>query len=251
MIFFRILILIVMMLITNGSYAQVESFPTVSGYVTDEAHLLDDQTREQISKIALELEQKTTAQVAIVTVKSIQPFVIEDYAVKLFERFKIGQKGKDNGVLILVVKDDRKLRIEVGYGLEGVLTDAYSKRVINQVIVPAFKQGQFSDGILKGTWAIVTPIAKEYNITLTGQPDRHIPKGKSGDSDLFFLIIFFVIFGFSFLFNSRNSGGIGYWGSGRYGSGYGGGGFRGGGGFGGFGGFGGGGSGGGGSSGGW
>jgi uncharacterized protein len=227
------------------------SYPATSGYVVDQSGIIDSAARSRIEGWILELNQKTTAQVAVVTVDSTGPLSIEEYAVNLFQRLGIGQKGRDNGALLLVAYKDRHMRIEVGYGLEGAITDAYSSQIINTIMAPEFKEGHFSDGIEKGTAAIVTLIAKEYNVTLTGVPQPVYQEQGSGS--FWFLLLIICIF-ISFLF-SRGGGMFlpMMFFSGGYGrGGFGGGGFGGSGGFsGGFGGFGGGMSGGGGASGGW
>ena len=234
------------------SFAQGVSYPSASGYVVDQSGIIDSDAQNRLQAWILELKQKTSAEVAVVTVDSTQPLSIEEYAVNLFQRFGIGQKGKDNGVLLLVAYKDRDMRIEVGYGLEGAITDAYSRRIINSIITPEFKEGNFSGGIEKGTAAIVSLIAKEYNVTLTGVPEQNYSQSSSQKDDSFWFLLFFIILFLSFRFMSWGLiAPLGY--SGRNGSGgFGSGGFGGGGGFsGGFGGFGGGMSGGGGASGGW
>ena len=229
-------------------FAQDVSYPAASGYVVDQSGIVDSAARDKIEGWILELKQKTTAEVAVVTVDSTEPLSIEEYAVNLFKRFGIGQKGKDNGVLLLVAYKDRHMRIEVGYGLEGAVTDAYSSRIINTIMVPEFKGGRFSDGIEKGTAAIVTLIAKEYNIALTGVPQPVYQDQGSASFWIFLLILcIFVSFFFSRGGMFFPMGGYGTGGLGR--GGFGGGSFGGGGGFGG--GFGGGMSGGGGASGSW
>jgi len=230
-------------------FAQNVTYPQASGYVVDQSGIIDSDTRNSLEAWILELKQKTTAEVAVVTVDSTDPLSIEEYAANLFQRFGIGQKGKDNGVLLLIAYKDRDMKIEVGYGLEGAITDAYSSRIINTIIAPEFKQGNYSDGIEKGTAAIVTLIAKEYNVTLTGVPEPVYQDEQSGPWWVFlFILCIFISFFFS-------RGGmivpLGFFPGGYGGRGYGGG-FGGGSGFGGgFGGFGGGMSGGGGASGSW
>ena len=231
------------------SYAQNVSYPAASGYVVDQSGIIDSATQSRLEAWILELKQKTTAEVAVVTVDSTEPLTIEEYAVNLFQRFGIGKKGKDNGVLLLVAYKDHHVRIEVGYGLEGAVTDAYSNRIINSIITPEFKQQQFSDGIEKGTAAIVSLIASEYNVTLTGVPET-VYQDQQGSSSWTFILILCIFIAISL---SRGGMlmplalGMGGFGRGGYGGGYGGGGgFSGG-----FGGFGGGMSGGGGASGGW
>ena len=228
------------------SFAQDVVYPPASGYVVDQSGIIDSAARSRLEAWILELKQKTNAEVAVVTVDSTEPLSIEEYAVNLFKRFGIGQKGKDNGVLLLVAYKDHHMRIEVGYGLEGAITDAYSSRIISTIMTPEFKQGNFSDGIEKGTAAIVTLIAKEYNVTLTGVPQPVYQDQQSGSIwSLLFVLCIFISFFFS--------RGRGMFIPLILGGGYGGGGYSGGGGGfgGGFGGFGGGMSGGGGASGGW
>jgi len=125
------------------------SYPKASGYVVDQSGIIDSTAQRRLEAWILELKQKTTAEVAVVTVDSTEPLSIEEYAVNLFQHFGIGQKGKDNGVLFLVAYKDHHMRIEVGYGLEGAITDAYGSRIINTIMTPEFKQGNFSDGIEK------------------------------------------------------------------------------------------------------
>ncbi len=231
----------------SPSFAQDVTYPTASGYVVDQSGIIDSDTKSKLEGWILELKQKTTAEVAVVTVDSTEPLPIEEYAVNLFQRFGIGQKGKDNGVLLLIAYKDRHMRIEVGYGLEGAVTDASSSQIINSIIRPAFKQGDYSEGIEKGTAAIVSLIAKEYNVTLNGVPQPVYQDQQDGSLWFVWVILFIIIF-----LLMRRSGTLG---AGSYIAGgmLGGGGFGGGGGgfSGGFGGFGGGMSGGGGASGGW
>src|SRR5476649_1589240 len=147
------------------SFADDVSYPAASGYVVDQSGIIDSAAQSRIEGWILELKQKTSAEVAVVTVDSTEPLSIEEYTVNLFQRFGIGQKGRDNGVLLLVAYKDHHMRIEVGYGLEGAITDAYSSRIINTVMRPAFKEGNYSEGIEKGAGALVSLIAREYNVT--------------------------------------------------------------------------------------
>jgi len=226
-------------------------FPKPIGYVNDYAKILSQQDIQSVNTYIQELQEKTTAEVAVVTMKSVVPYDINDYAVKLFEKWGIGVKGDDNGVLILLALKERKVRIEVGYGLEGILPDGLAGQIIRQSMIPYFKQENYGQGIINGTIAVIHQISREYNIEITGlpktfAPKSHRPEGSALSSilELLFIMLFFIIaFGFKsgllgfFLFGPRRGG---YWGSG------GGGGFGGG-----FGGFGGGASGGGGATGGW
>ena len=157
------------------AFAGADILPPPSDYVVDQAGIITQTDREMIKNWARELEQKTSAQVAVLTVPSIGDESIENYAVNVFKQWGIGQKQKDNGILLVIAAQDRRLRIEVGYGLEGAVTDVQSHRIIEAIIVPEFKTGNFSQGVLKGTWAIVSLVAKEYNVKLSGSLKLYHP----------------------------------------------------------------------------
>ncbi len=124
-----------------------EDVPFLSGRVNDYAHLLSDDEHGRLETKLAELEKTTGAQVAVLTVDTLGDEPIEDYAMRVVETWKLGQKEKNNGVLLLVAKADRKMRIEVGYGLEGVLTDAKCSRIIAELMRPRFRSGEFGAGI--------------------------------------------------------------------------------------------------------
>ncbi|MDB6049000.1 MAG: rane protein [Pseudomonas sp.] len=130
-------------------------FPPLTGRVVDTAQLIDGQTKAQLTQMLEAHEQATGEQVVVVTLPNLQGTSIEDYGYQLGRAWGIGQKEKDNGALLIVARDDHKVRIEVGYGLEDRLTDAQSSVIINQVITPAFKAGNFSGGISQGTQAMI------------------------------------------------------------------------------------------------
>jgi uncharacterized protein len=129
--------------------------PYLSGRVVDDAEILRPATREAIAGRLAAHEQKTTNQVAVLTIPTIGDEGIEEFATRVFGTWRLGQRGKDNGVLVVVVPNDRKLRIEVGYGLEGTLTDAAAGRIIRNVMTPAIKAGDFDKGVFDGVDAIV------------------------------------------------------------------------------------------------
>jgi len=135
--------------------AQPLSFPALTGWVVDEAGLMDAATRTALTEQLAGLEQKTTDQLVVVTLKSLQGTSIEDYGYQLGRHWQIGQKDKNNGVLLIVAANERKVRIEVGYGLEGTLTDAVTKLIIESSILPRFKVADFSGGIKRGVEDIV------------------------------------------------------------------------------------------------
>jgi len=135
--------------------AQTLSFPELNGRVVDQAGLLDAGTRASITQSLADLETKTTDQLVLVTLKSLQGTSIEDYGYQLGRRWRIGQKDRNNGALLIVAPNERKVRIEVGYGLEGTLTDAIAKLIIENSILPRFKAGDFSGGIKRGIEDII------------------------------------------------------------------------------------------------
>lgn len=151
------------------------TFPALTGQVVDTANMLDDPSKERLSQMLKAHQQLTTEQVVVVTVPNLQGTSIEDYGYQLGRHWGIGQKDKDNGALLIVAKDDRKVRLEVGYGLEERLTDAQSSVIINQIITPAFKQGDFVGGITRGTEAMVQ--------VLGGDPLAEPAAGATGSAE--------------------------------------------------------------------
>ena len=132
------------------------------GYVSDYAGMFSDSTRARLEQELRDFEEKTSNQVLVATFPSLQGEVLENYSIRLAEAWKPGQKGKDNGAILLVFKEDRKIRIEVGYGLEGVLTDARCKLIVENEIAPRFRAGDYEGGIERGVTAILSAIRGEY-----------------------------------------------------------------------------------------
>jgi uncharacterized protein len=131
------------------------TFPALTGRVVDEAGLLSPAERAALSNALADLEARTTDQVVVVTLKSLRGTSIEDYGYQLGRHWGVGQKDKDSGALLIVAPADRQVRIEVGYGLEGTLTDAATKIIIETAILPAFKSGDIAGGIRNGTAQII------------------------------------------------------------------------------------------------
>jgi uncharacterized protein len=223
-------------------------FPKLTGRVVDNGAYLSPSVERQLSEQLKAHENATGTQVTVVTLPDLQGQSIAEFGYLLGREWGIGQKDKDNGVLLIVSKAERKVRIEVGYGLEGTLTDAISANIIHSVILPAFKQGQFQRGITQGVTAVINALGGEY--VMKKASSRKKQRGVGYIGFLLMLIFSGPLLG---LGSSGRGRGLGRYGSRYGGMGYGAGGFgRGGGGFGG-GGFGGGGGGfgGGGASGGW
>lgn len=131
-----------------------DSFPVLSGRVVDNAHLLSASTLDKMTRELAALERQTGDQIVVATLSTLSGYDIETYSNTLFRRWALGQKQMNNGVLLLVAPTERQVRIEVGYGLEGVLTDALSAVIINTLILPNFREGKFENGIVEGVAAI-------------------------------------------------------------------------------------------------
>jgi len=225
--------------------------PTNVFFVNDFADVLNSETEKKIAQIGKQLEDKTTAQVVLVTIDSLEGEDIDSYTNKLFEYWKIGQKDKDNGVMILYANAERMLRIEVGYGLEGALTDIEANIIIRDYIRPYTKEkNDFDSGLLSGYAAVVQQVAEEYGADIDFDFElRNIPEdirnspGTENEAGVDLIPIFFILFlimdGFLFKFritttiirvlfwSDMSRRGRGGWGGGH--GGFGGGGFGGGG----------------------
>ena len=166
------------------------TFPALSGRVVDEAQMIEPSVRAQLSQQLQAHEQASGEQLVVVTLPDLQGTTIEDYGVQLGRHWAIGQKDKNNGALLIVARDERKLRIEVGYGLEGTLTDAQSWVIINQVIAPKFKAGKFSQGISDGVAAMIQVVGGEPLAVPAHVADANFAKDNPGFSiGLFILLI--------------------------------------------------------------
>jgi uncharacterized protein len=137
------------------------TFPALTGRIVDQANIISPDTRSVIEPKLTDLEAKSGIQLVVATVASLEGQDIEPYANELFRSWKLGEKAKNNGVLLLVAPNERRVRIEVGYGLEGTLTDALSKVIIANAIAPRFKTGDFSGGISRGVDDIVTVLTTD------------------------------------------------------------------------------------------
>lgn len=235
------------------------SFPPLTGRVVDAANILPEATRTNLDARLAALEKSTTTQVIVATVPSLGGYEIDEYGYQLGRTWGVGQKGTNNGALLIVAPNERKVRIEVGYGLEGVLTDAMTSQIIRRDIIPRFKAGDMAGGVVAGSNAIVAllqlPPDQQAAAALQAAQTQERSAGGSGAGTIIWLAIMLIWLFFTIARGrrGRRSGpaiiwgpGLGGWGGGGDG-GWGGGG----GGGGGFGGGGGGSFGGGGSSGSW
>lgn len=172
-----------------GGAALALDFPPLTGRVVDDANIIPPAARDEITQKLAAHEQKTSDQIVVATVKSLQGDDIEDFANRLFRFWKLGQAKTNNGVLLLVAPNEHKVRIEVGYGLEGTLTDALSSVIISTVIAPKFKAGDFGGGIAAGVDAITA--------TLTGDNEwqQRVKVRQDQDGTDYQTLVFFLIMG--------------------------------------------------------
>ena len=180
-------LLVALAYLVAGAVAQAEpNFPILTSRITDQAGLLsaDDYTAIQAELAAL--EQKSTDQVAVVTLKSLEGYPIEDYGYQLGRKWGIGQKGKDNGILLIVAPNERKMRIEVGRGLEPVMTDAMSSLIVQNAILPEFRRGDFSAGIRAGV--------RDIKDVLLGDAEEVKERARQASDALDFWQIVLIIF---------------------------------------------------------
>ncbi|MCC2971848.1 YgcG family protein [Massilia sp. IC2-476] len=189
-------------LLAGPAVAQLKPVPTLTGRVVDEAGMLDASQRERLTAVLADYEARTGSQIAVLLVKSTEPEAIEQFSIRVTDAWKLGRKGIDDGVLLMVARDNpsslRRLRIEAGRGVQGVLTDAQSKRILQDVIAPHFRQNHYYEGLVAGVGAIATLLNKESFPAPAQQqlPQRQVQQDSGGFS-LFgiipLLIGFFVL----------------------------------------------------------
>jgi uncharacterized protein len=186
-----LVVTLILLLFPLAVFAQ--SFPQLTGRVVDAANLLKPEERAAIESKLKAHEDRTTDQVVVATVPSLDGYTVEDYANRLFRHWQLGRKDKDNGALLLVAPKERKVRIEVGYGLEGALTDALSKVIITTAIAPQFQKGDFAGGIDAGVDAmlsILTGDAEEWQRRAEIREDDSTPF----DPVIAFIILLILLF---------------------------------------------------------
>ncbi len=186
----RPLLLLLVVCFTAAASA-APAFPPLSGRVVDEANMLSSDAERRIAALSEAHETASTNQVVVATFADLQGYSIEEFGYQLGRVWGIGQAEKNNGVLLIVANAERKVRIEVGYGLEGELTDAIASNIINVEITPRFKRAQFDQGVVAGTQAIIAALGGEYQTT---QPQDGREDKEFSLWNLLALIVFFFIF---------------------------------------------------------
>jgi len=204
---FQFAMCLLFVLLPAMMFAQRAVPPHEGIWVHDEAHVLSPQTVQQLEYELKAHRDSTSNQIAVLVVPNLEGDDIDSYANRVYNEWKLGQKGKDNGVLLLVALQERRVRIEVGRGLEGVLTDLMSSRINRNEIAPHFRTQDYDGGVRVGVSSIIQVIKGEY---VNDQPMRK--KKRGGHSSLFtVLIVLAIIF---LLSRRRGGGGGGYWSSG-------------------------------------
>jgi uncharacterized protein len=188
----RAVVALALALLTAGALAQSLTFPELTGRVVDQAGILDAATRQQLEKLSADLEAKTTDQLVIVTLKSLQGTTIEDYGYQLGRKWQIGQKDKNNGVLLIVAPNERRVRIEVGYGLEGTLSDAISSVIVQGSILPRFRAGDFAGGVRRGAEDIVQVLAGDAKEFRERAAQRQAARGP-GPAEMLIIAFWIVV----------------------------------------------------------
>ena len=164
------------------------TFPKLTGRIVDEAGILSSATKAKLNILLKNAEQNSTNQVVVVTLKSLQGNNIAQYGYQLGRKWGIGQKKSNNGVLLIVAPKERKVRIEVGYGLEGTLTDALSSVIIQNDILPYFRKGDYDSGVLSGVKAILSVLKGTY------KKQKKVAKKDNFAPLVFFAFVFFMVF---------------------------------------------------------
>ena len=183
----------VALLVCAGVAALAVTFPPLTGRIVDVANVIPPATRSAIEPKLADLESKSGIQLVVATVSSLQGEEIEPYANQLFRTWKLGEKTKNNGVLLLVAPNERKVRIEVGYGLERTLTDALSKVIITNAIAPRFKAGDFGGGVSRGVDDIITVLTTDAS-EWQKRPALRVDSERTPDVVAWLLVVALFVF---------------------------------------------------------
>jgi uncharacterized protein len=174
------------------------TFPAITGRVVDGANILSPPTRTSLDAKLEQLETKTSRQLVIVTVPTLQGYEIEDYGYQLGRVWGIGQKGRDTGVILIVAPTERRVRVEVGYGLEGVLTDALSSAILQAQVLPQFRKGDFEGGVVSGADALIAQLSlpnEQAKAQVLSVADTQTPTGGSVPIVVFVFLGLWVLLG--------------------------------------------------------
>ncbi|MDQ3098938.1 MAG: TPM domain-containing protein [bacterium] len=205
--YFYTFLILLTLLVINSLFLSLNvygaEFPAYQGYVNDYAKMLSDNARLGLEQELHSYEQKTTNEIAVVTIEKLDNRSIEEYGIGLMDTWKVGKAEKDNGIIFLISKQDRKLRIEIGYGLEGILTDGDAGAIIRDVVAPQFRAGAYEEGIIDGTRSIIRGIDSPEDGISAGVENNAVRKSTGTEIDNFISnfgqFIFLIPAGFIYL----------------------------------------------------
>ena len=206
---FKIPIYVLFLMISLLSVPNIEAvnYPEPGGHVNDYAGVMAVSAKRQLESALRVVKEQTGAEIAVVTVKDMGGLDVETYAVELMKKWGVGSKKLDDGILILVAMEERKWRIEVGYGLEPIITDAEAGQIGSSIMAPYLTKGDFSTGLTQGALYIASAIAEEKGVKLSVAPSRQVPDRRRSSNRGFPIINMIVIMVVILLFGGRRFGG--------------------------------------------
>jgi uncharacterized protein len=196
--FLRLMLAVALTLLCGLQAASAQTIPKLTGRVVDEAKLLSPEQVTQLTQLSDGIEKASSRQFVVATIPDLQGYPIEDYGNKLIRGWAIGQKGANNGIILIVAPNERKVRIEVGYGLEPIMTDALASMIINETILPRFKAGDMAGGIVAGAEAV----SEQMKLPLEAAEARAVqqvskpaarPRSNDSGTSIPFVVIFWII----------------------------------------------------------
>ncbi|HWT11549.1 MAG TPA: TPM domain-containing protein, partial [Allosphingosinicella sp.] len=173
--------------------ATAQNFPPLTGRVVDQANLLPPTQEAELTERLAALEQASSRQLVVATIASLEGYPIEDYGYQLGRRWRLGQEGANNGVILLVAPSERKVRIEVGYGLEPIVTDALSNQIIQQQILPRFRENDYPGGVMAGADAIIQQLQAPPEAAEQRALEAAQAQSGSGEGGSIFPLIFWIV----------------------------------------------------------
>ncbi|MFO7730676.1 MAG: TPM domain-containing protein [Spirochaetia bacterium] len=200
----------VLLLLSAIPILSAQSIPDYRGFVNDFAGVIDSDSAGKIEAAARKVQETTGAEIAVVTIDTVEPYAdVDQYSIELAEQWQVGQEGEDNGIIFLMALEERQVRMEVGYGLEGAIPDGRAGEILDEAVLPYLSQGEYGKGFLAGTVEAAREIADEYNVELgnldappmAAQSDGSAGSGGSGTPGrlIFFFLILFLGGGRMFL----------------------------------------------------
>src|SRR6056297_3571394 len=160
-----------------------QSIPDYRGFVNDFAGVIDSDSAGKIEAVARKVQETTGAEIAVVTIDTVDPYAdVDQYSIELAEQWQVGQEGEDNGIIFLMALEERQVRMEVGYGLEGAIPDGRAGEILDEAVLPNLKEGKFGTGFLAGTIEVAHEIAREYNVELGSLEAPPMPAQSGGSA---------------------------------------------------------------------